>query len=140
MQAFIMNNVWLVMLALASGVWLMWSFIQQLGVGAETIPASRVTQLINQESVIVVDVREQNEFSSGHLPQAKHLPLSGLEKTAADFVKQHAGKGLVVYCQSGARAMNACKTLKKAGAGELFLLKDGIYGWLEANLPLQKKR
>ena len=140
MQTFIMNNIWLVMLALASGVWLMWSFVQQLGVGAETISASRATQLINQKAVVVVDVLEQNEFLTGHLPEAKHLPLSGLEKTAIEFVKQHTGKGFIVYCQSGARAVSACKTLKKAGAEELFLLKDGIYGWVEANLPLNKKR
>lgn len=66
----------------------------------------------------VVDVRTAEEWSEGHLPTAKHIPVDEVEQRLADFEKLVGGdksKPLVVYCASGNRSGKAKKKLEAAG-------------------------
>jgi len=94
-------------------------------------------QLMNRKDAVVVDVREQGEFSSGHIVGAKHFPLASLEKRSGEL-KKFAKKPIVVVCASGARSRSACATLKKSGFEEVYLLAGGIGAWQQASLPVEK--
>lgn len=98
---------------------------------------SEATMLINREDAIVVDVRESNEFKSGHIVNSIHIPLSYLKDRLADLDK-HKSKPVIVACRSGHRSGQACSLLKKNGFENIYNLSGGVMAWESANLPLQK--
>src|SRR5947209_1187861 len=59
---------------------------------------------------VVVDVREAEEWSSGHVPGAKHVPKSYLESRIEGTVPDRS-QHVVLYCQSGNRSAWAARTL-----------------------------
>lgn len=62
---------------------------------------------------VLVDVREPDEFASGHVPDAINVPLSGLAQITR--MVPDASVPLYLYCASGARSRRAAKALADAG-------------------------
>ena len=73
---FITQNALLITLVVFSGMGLLWPMVMRGG--ANEVNPGEATLLINREDAHVIDVREAEEFASGHLPEAKHVPLSKL--------------------------------------------------------------
>lgn len=88
---------------------------------AATISADELAALLSQKPMII-DVREKAEFASGHIPDAKNVPLGEL----ANF-KDKADKVYVV-CQSGMRSKQGVTLLRSKGY-EAINLKYGMIGW-----------
>jgi rhodanese-related sulfurtransferase len=82
--------------------------------------------LQNDENVTLLDVRTIEEFKSGHLRDAKLIPLSELEKNL-DKLKADKNKKIIVYCRSGSRSVSASRILEKHGFTPLNV-KQGIMG------------
>lgn len=133
---FIQQNLIWVGLAVASGGMLLWQIFS--GVGGKRISASEATLLINRQDALVVDVRETAEWSSGHIPNARHIALGNLGKRLSE-IEKFKDKPVILVCASGNRSGSACGTLKKAGFQQLFNLQGGIRSWSEAGLPMTKK-
>jgi len=95
-------------------------------------------RLLNDETAVVVDVREAKEFSEGHLKDAVHIPLSDLKSRVTELDK-YKDKSVIAYCRSGQRSYSACKTLKKAGFDAVSNLQGGIMAWQNQNMPVSKK-
>lgn len=104
---------------------------------ASLTPAAAV-QLINNEDVVVVDVREPSETAGGKISKAVQIPVAALKTRIAELDK-HKDKTLLVYCKTGARAGAACKQLSQAGFEKVYNLSGGLLAWQEANLPISKK-
>ena len=100
-------------------------------------PAGAV-QLMNNEEVVVVDVREPSETAGGKIAKAIQIPFSSLQARVGELDK-HKGKNLLIYCKTGARSGSACKELGKAGFDKVHSLSGGILAWQEAHLPISKK-
>ncbi len=64
--------------------------------------------------VIVLDVREKNEYLGGHIKDAQSTPLSNIAENVKKIVKDKSNT-LLVYCHSGARSNMAEMKLKKMG-------------------------
>lgn len=64
----------------------------------------------NQKAIL--DVRESDEFASGHIPNAQHLPLSLLME---ESVELEPTQSYAVICHSGARSALACQILASQG-------------------------
>ena len=64
----------------------------------------------NTENAVLLDVRERDEFCSGHIPGAINQPLSVMEKITVP-----KEKFLFVYCLRGTRSKRAAGILKKMG-------------------------
>lgn len=131
---FILDNIWLIGMALVSGGALIWPSLQ--GRGAR-ITLLQATQLINQGKAVVVDVREPAEFSAGHLRDAKNIPLGELPNRLGELDK-FKSKTAIAVCQTGARSARAAAQLKKAGFGAAFSLEGGVAAWQAQGLPLTK--
>lgn len=135
---FVQNNILLVVLAVASGGMLLWSFIGRRLTGVKEVGVVEATQLINRQDAVIVDVREDREYAGGHIPNAKHIPLGQLSARIKDLEK-FRGRPIIVNCRSGARSASACGILRKQGFEECYNLRGGIMAWEQANMPLEKK-
>jgi rhodanese-related sulfurtransferase len=78
---------------------------------------------------VYLDVREQNEWNLGHLPQATLIPRGLLETTIEQRVPREAR--VVVYCASGNRSALAAETLQGMGYTEVSHIPGGFRAWVE---------
>jgi rhodanese-related sulfurtransferase len=87
---------------------------------------------------VLLDVREADEWQSGHAPGAVHVPLFRL----ADGVPLPPGvqgRGLVVVCRSGNRSRRAADILSGNGAEAVDMI-GGMRAWAQAGLPVVDAR
>ena len=132
---FIIDNWYLIFVALASGGMLLWPVLR--GAGAGTLSPAGAVQLINREKAVVIDVCEAEEFAAGHVGGARNVPLGQLEERLPTVVKNKAVP-LVLVCASGARANRAVAVAKKLGYDNAQALAGGLKAWREASLPVDK--
>ena len=132
-----MNNLALVALFVASGAMLFWPEIQRLAAGGAQIGTLEATRLMNQGTTLILDVREAEEYAAGHLPRARHIPLSQLSKRV-DEIGKFKDKPVIVTCKAGNRSGAATRLLKQAGFTSVFELRGGLNAWQQASLPLEK--
>ena len=137
MGDFIVNILGLVALFLASGVMLFWPEIQRLAMGGAQLGTLDVTRLMNQGGTLVLDIREAEDFATGHLPRARHIPMSQLSSRVEEIGK-YKDKTVIVTCRTGARAGAASRLLKQAGFKNVFELRGGLNAWEQASLPVEK--
>jgi rhodanese-related sulfurtransferase len=80
----------------------------------------------------VLDVRQMNEIAMGTVPGAEPLPLHLLPVKLPELKRDEK---LVFVCRSGARSAQACAFLKQHGFENVFNLRGGMMGWVQAGLP-----
>jgi rhodanese-related sulfurtransferase len=134
---FVQNNLLLVIAAVASGTMLLWSFFSNRVSGISEVNTLEATRLMNEDALLL-DVREDNEWAVGRLPNARHIRLGELSKRLSELEK-FKDKPIVVYCRSGNRSARACALLKKSGFGNANSLAGGIMAWEQSNLPITRK-
>ena len=132
---FINQNILLIGLVVMSGGALLWQLFG--GAGVNGVNPVEATLLINREDAHVVDVRETDEFANGHLPDARHIPLSKLADRVGE-IEKFKGKPVIVCCASGMRSSRACSQLKKLGFDNVHNLAGGIDAWVGAGYPIKK--
>lgn len=133
---FIQQNIFLVAIAIISGIGLLVLTVRRPG-DRNALNSTQATQLINREDAQIIDVREPDEYSAGHLPESRNIPLGRIEERAGELDK-FKDVPLLVVCQTGARSAGACKQLTKLGFGRVHNLEGGINAWRTAGLPLKK--
>jgi len=134
---FLQKNIFLVAVTLVSGGMLLWPLIQRGRIGAKEVSVQQAVQLINRRDAVVIDVRDAADFASGHIPNARHMPVAEMEKRLKELEKLKS-RPVIVSCRSGNRAAAASAVLRKNGFQEVFPLKGGILGWQQASMPLEK--
>jgi rhodanese-related sulfurtransferase len=89
------------------------------------------------EAPVVLDVRTDSEYASGHVPGAVHIPF---QKVASRLHELPAEKDetVVVYCAHGPRAAWAGRALRNAGYTDVVYLEGHMSAWEAAELPLEK--
>lgn len=134
---FLSENVLLIGLFLGSGVMLLWPLLKRGAGGAASVTPSEAVLLINRSNAVVLDVRDEAEFSSGHINDAKHIPLAQLSDRIKELQKSK-DKPVLVNCQAGARSAKACDILRKSGFTQVHNLQGGLNAWVQAKLPVVK--
>jgi len=109
---------------------------QRLG-GVRDIGPQDATRMLNHDNAIMIDMRNEKDYRSGHIVNAVHAP--DLDKNIGQLEK-YRKQPLIVYCRSGHQSTGACRRLRKQGFEPVYNLKDGIQGWQRADLPLSKSR
>ena len=136
-MSFIVSNWMLVLIMVLSGAMLLWPLVQGRFSKMKEAGTLDVTQLINRQNAVLLDVRETKEFEGGRLPKAVHIPLSQLA-TRGDELARHAGRPVVAYCMSGNSSNMAAKTLARVGFKDIYQLAGGYRAWKDAGLPIEK--
>lgn len=80
------------------------------------------------EDVVVIDVREQNEYVQGYIPGAHWIPRGFLEQRIENQVRQR-DTPIVLYCAGGTRSALAAKTLFELGYTNVKSMKGGFGAW-----------
>jgi rhodanese-related sulfurtransferase len=131
---FLIDNIWLILLALISGGALLWPALQRRGAKVSPLQA---TQLINQGKALILDVREPAEFATGHLREARNIPLKELPNRMGELDK-FKSRPVIAVCQNGVASAKAAAQLGKAGFAEAVSLDGGLSAWQTQGLPLVK--
>ncbi|HKE45540.1 MAG TPA: rhodanese-like domain-containing protein [Steroidobacteraceae bacterium] len=84
---------------------------------------------------LVVDVRDDAAFETGHIVDARHIPLKDLA-ASAETLKRHKEKAVITCCESGMNGGTAARELGKLGFSKVFNLRGGLAAWRQENLPL----
>ena len=137
MLQFLQNNIWMVTLALTSGIMLFWSYFGNRLLGIKEVDHIAAMQLINHKNALMLDVREQSEYAAGHVLNSKLIPLGKLKERIGELEK-YRERPIVVICRSGQRSASACGLLGKQGFTQVYNLNGGITAWQKASLPLEK--
>ena len=85
-------------------------------------------EMMDTQEVIILDVREQDEYDSGHIPGAVLLPVGTIDETTAAEVIPEKDSTVLVYCRSGNRSKTASSTLAELGYTSIYEF-GGINTW-----------
>ena len=96
--------------------------------GYTHISQEEAKEMMDAQDLLILDVREQEEYDSGHIPDAVLLPVGTItEKSAAEVIPEK-DTTVLVYCRSGNRSKNAAKTLAGLGYTNIYEF-GGITTW-----------
>ena len=103
----------------------------------ETSVAEVRKRLQSGETFLLVDVREDNEWASGHIPGAVHMGRGIIERDIEVKVPETSTK-MILYCGGGFRSALVADNLQKMGYTNLESMDGGWRGWVAAGLPTEK--
>lgn len=105
------------------------------GKPVSTINAQELNgRLKNGKRPLVIDVRQPDEYRTGHILGAKLIPLNKLSGRMNELPQN---REIICVCASGNRSGSATRMLVKAGFNA-FNMKGGMNAWRQANLPVKK--
>ena len=84
----------------------------------------------------LIDVREDNEWQSGHAAGAEHLGRGVIERDIEREVPEHSAE-LILYCGGGYRSALAADNLRRMGYANVYSLAGGWRAWREAGAPVE---
>lgn len=106
------------------------------------VSASKVRQVSQDKTYLIVDVREPGEFAQGHIDGAINVPRGVLEFRAdpnyPGGIPSLYDKSAVIilYCRSGARSALAAQSLTILGYKAVVSMAGGFLAWQEASYPI----
>jgi rhodanese-related sulfurtransferase len=100
------------------------------------VNVAEAKDLIKDDGVVVIDVREPHEFSGGHLPGATLIPVNSVFARREELPKD---KKILFVCEVGQRSALAAELAAAAGlpAEQLFNLDGGTAAWKKAGEPVE---
>ena len=94
----------------------------------QQITQETAKEMMDTQEVLVLDVREQHEYDSGHIPGAVLLPVGAIRKDTAADVIDDLDTVVLVYCRSGNRSKTASQALADLGYTNIYEF-GGINTW-----------
>ena len=101
----------------------------------QVVDTNGSVSLMNDDELIILDVREEKERSVGFLTNDLNIPM-GQVKAKMDSLDK--SKNILVYCKSGTRSDRIADILSKNDFQKVSSLKGGFNAWLKADLPIQR--
>ena len=81
----------------------------------QQITQEEAKEMMDTQEVIILDVREQDEYDNGHIPGSVLLPVGIIDEETAAAVIPEKDSTVLVYCRSGNRSKTASSTLAELG-------------------------
>jgi rhodanese-related sulfurtransferase len=104
--------------------------------GYAAVSPQDLIRLVNQ-GALLIDLRAPDAFASGHVAGARQMNGEQI-LTAADTLKKHKEKAVIVYDDTGSLGASAVRQLMAQGFTKAFSLRGGLAAWRAENLPLTK--
>ena len=100
----------------------------------EDVDTTAATELMDDDNLIVLDVREKKELKAGYIKGSMHIPLADVKN---QLDKLDRDKSILVYCRSGSRSAHIAGVLTRNEYENVYNLKGGIQAWKRAKLPVK---
>lgn len=97
----------------------------------------QVTQKINHDNALVVDIRDKESYQKGHITSSLSIPLQDF-KTLSQKLAKHKARSLIFVCTTGAESQKIAAQWLKQGYNA-YSLAGGIRSWNDAQMPLVKE-
>ena len=94
----------------------------------QQISQEEAKKMMDTQEVMILDVREQDEFDAGHIPGALLLPVGAISGESAAAVIPELDSVVLVYCRSGNRSKTASSALAELGYTNIYEF-GGINTW-----------
>ncbi len=88
-----------------------------------------IAQLESDENAVILDVRTEDEFNDGIIPNAINIDIHKGQEFIAELEALDKSKNYYVYCRSGARSAKACQIMNELGFENAYNLMGGILDW-----------
>jgi rhodanese-related sulfurtransferase len=95
--------------------------------------------MANNPDILIVDVRTPGEFETAHIAGSINLPLDQVDAHLERIVRDAGGR-ILLMCQSGNRATQACRKLVNAGLSSASVIEGGMNAWIAAGGPVERGR
>ena len=92
----------------------------------KNINFEQAKEIIDRENVLLLDVRTEEEFVTGHIPSAINIPVQELEARVDEL--ENKEQKILIYCKSGRRSVIACEILEAYGYTNLYNI-GGVVDW-----------
>jgi len=102
---------------------------------SEISPEQVKANLDAGKPVILLDVRDSEEYNAGHLPKAVHISRGMLEFKVREILPDKDAK-IVVYCSSDFRSALAAMVMKEMGYSNVKYMRGGFKAWGMARYPI----
>ena len=103
----------------------------------EITPEETQEKLKNDDDVVVLDIREQDEWADSRIAGAEYLGRGVIERDIEEEYPD-TDQELILYCGGGYRSALAADNLQKMGYHNVKSLAGGFRSWTEAGLPISK--
>ena len=133
---FSLNDYLLIFIIITSGLLLL--FPKALSGGVKTINVKNAVLLTNREACIIIDVRTEDKFNTGHIPEAINIPFIKLSEDI-DKLKIKSKKVILIYCGSGNSSAKAMRLLSQKGFESVMSIEGGFSEWVKLHLPVSHK-
>jgi len=100
--------------------------------GYKVIEAIELFEMLANQKVVLVDVRNESEVATGVIPGAIHIPLALIPVKHDTLNKEET---TVFYCHSGIRSAQAAAYMASKEHGQVFNLQGGVLAWGRAGYP-----
>ena len=110
----------------------------ELRKGGQSVSSQQLTQLMNQQGAIVLDIRDKADFTKGHIVGAINMPHAKVKDRTSELDK-YKDKPIVVVDAMGQHSGTVGKILKDAEFANIQRLKGGMNTWTADSLPVVKK-
>lgn len=95
----------------------------------EIISVQEMKDVLQEESVQLIDLRTRNEYATNHIKNAKNIVYQG-DDWEDQVAKLDKEKPVYVYCQKGGRSAKCASLLEEAGFEKVYDLNGGISQWM----------
>ena len=102
---------------------------KQFPQSSTSIQATQLQEMIAKNKVIVIDVRTEGEYTSGHIPGAANFDVLQESNFLQQIQPLNPNKSYVLVCQSGRRSKTAMRLMQEKGFKKLVDLDGGMNGW-----------
>lgn len=93
------------------------------------------TKLDNHEPLILIDVREESEWPTGHISTAIHIGKGIIERDIEKLIPD-VNTPIVTYCSGGFRCALVADTLQQMGYTQVYSLEKGLQDWMDSGFSL----
>ncbi len=114
------------------------------------IDVHQLSAVVTGHEIVLIDVREPDEFAAGHIAHSLNYPRGVLEmrihqhpKVAAicdtlQALTALADEPIYLLCRSGARSVLAAQSLQAMGFTKVYSISGGFQAWLDGGYPVQQ--
>ena len=99
------------------------------------IDVKEAQEMLSHNDAVVIDVREPHEYSAGHVPNARLIPVATVYARRDELARD---KDVIFVCAVGQRSALACEMAAASGLTRLYNLEGGTDAWIKAGLPVEK--